>query len=1366
MPEQTALFTPVPNGVTEDGARLRVLVHVAPRLLTTGPLSDYPDWRDWPQALSAITDWKVRFLGLGDAFTRPLTVVGPDLADSAVWTRLFPPATKVNGHRFRGFTNRLLHSYPTNTITTFLQERWGRFGTESPDGFPSFDSLVDDDGFGPIAFEVAQRNREGDDNGPARKARLVAGNGAMLKPDENDPDFWAIAHGGLPADPVARRDEIGRRFLELEQFHVRGRRGVRHDPLVETVHEPDFHELVAMVQRYPRLLRKLGLVVALEFDVTSAHHSDTEQVQIEATWTPQLPNHAPVFARTMCAVHPTEFGAISQPGADSDLAASGRQLMLSDPNRFAVHTVDADAGAIKSMQFADNVARSRPDAANVAQRFSAYTPNLFALPTQSSAGLAVARPDRARRLAHSIANAAAVNASSFDKVTGAPLPPAFPGLDPPSPLFYADDLVRGYRWDVRSDSDPFWRSLMETEGTYEVGANGDTVTVEADGEAIAVSGASTAGGAAPPPDLYVAEALMRWTGWSLAARQPGATVGRDDNVADPDAGTDPDGNPAVPPAPIRTDVRVKPGSLPRLRFGETYRVRGRSVDIAGASDAVYSAAEQGAESPAVDYLRYEPVSAPLALLRDPAEVPGESNFVVVVRSENAQDAQPGENHRHLVPPRTTIVMAEHHGLLDTDQLGEPLDLQALANLGALDAQDLADHPAIQPPASDVPLEARWFPVDSLALNYLPDPLAKRLLVRDLPTVAGLSEHYLPVANGGWPNYSSGQLALVKGASASWSAGAGNDGVVVTLGKGDDIFVRVSAAFGPTDREDLMGLWRWIQEWHANHGGDLADAQAKIDAGKHVMFSPWKQLRLVHAVRTPLLAPELPPTFTAGKPNAVGATFADLRWTGAFSRKSTGKIDVLADWSMKVDSGPRTNADPTTPQAFKAVATEIANDHRAPGPDSGTFVDKHDFGDTKYRSVAYHLVATSAFTEFFREEKEVVVPGPAAPGEAPPPIPVDARGLVAATVAVKRLGSTGDYRQGPAADYVVDEAAGTLVRKSHQIATGDTLVVRYVVPSIHQTSATQVRQIKSSARPAAPKVEYVLPTFEWNPPNPTGATTSARTGNSLRVYLKRPWWTSGDDEKLAVVLWRPPVGHVDPAPDLAPYVTMWGLDPLFAAPGPSNFPTLASFPAAVDVPLAGVALADRPGVVVDIAPHEVHFDAERDLWYSDIPLNFGAQANAYWPFVRLAVARYQPHSLPGLELSPAVLADFAQVAPHRTVSVSQTNGTTWHVQIQGRGYTTNTGDAGAARMQVTVEKTRNGVTDPNLKWQQRGTSTLLSHSIQGGNFITWQGNVTVPADGGPYRLVVEEVEVHRTGSESIFATTGGGRRVVFTDIINL
>jgi hypothetical protein len=44
----------------------------------------------------------------------------------------------------------------------------------------------------------------------------------------------------------------------------------------------------------------------------------------------------------------------------------------------------------------------------------------------------------------------------------------------------------------------------------------------------------------------------------------------------------------------------------------------------------------------------------------------------------------------------------------------------------------------------------------------------------------------------------------------------------------------------------------------------------------------------------------------------------------------------------------------------------------------------------------------------------------------------------------------------------------------------------------------------------------------------------------------------------------------------------------------------------------------------VAGHAVSFDAERQLWFCDIDIDMG---DAYYPFIRLALARFHPKSLP-------------------------------------------------------------------------------------------------------------------------------------------
>ncbi len=311
----------------------------------------------------------------------------------------------------------------------------------------------------------------------------------------------------------------------------------------------------------------------------------------------------------------------------------------------------------------------------------------------------------------------------------------------------------------------------------------------------------------------------------------------------------------------------------------------------------------------------------------------------------------------------------------------------------------------------------------------------------------------------------------------------------------------------------------------------------------------------------------------------------------------------------------------------------------------------------------------------------------------------------------------------------------------------------------------MRIVSNSARPQAPKVLYVVPTFDWDK-SPSGLT-STRHGDGLRVYMDRPWWSSGDGEQLAVVLWRPDAGQIDPVPLVAPHVTMWGIDPVYKSfHEPGVRPVLSSFSRRDASHDSVRALVERPGVFVDVAAHNVGFDATRDLWFCDIIVNHG---KSYTPFIRLALARYQHNSVPNAHLSPVVLADFIQLSPTRTASVvplaSLPRGPLkYAVSLTGRSYASVVGRAGPAEARVTVEQKSAGIVDPNLGWNPVGDPTLLTPSSNDINNVTWQGQVNVPRSGGAKRLVFEEFEVLFKGTE--FLNRPSGRRLVHTDIINL
>jgi hypothetical protein len=189
-------------------------------------------------------------------------------------------------------------------------------------------------------------------------------------------------------------------------------------------------------------------------------------------------------------------------------------------------------------------------------------------------------------------------------------------------------------------------------------------------------------------------------------------------------------------------------------------------------------------------------------------------------------------------------------------------------------------------------------------------------------------------------------------------------------------------------------------------------------------------------------------------------------------------------------------------------------------------------------------------------------------------------------------------------------------------------------------------VPSSARPAPPTVLAVYPSFSWeqenlaNPDFP-GIFLRRRRMAGLRVELGRPWFLTGEGERLAVVTGP----HADPLEAVRPFLSRAGRDPIWNTPAPAQWLTPQDFTTTAGS-IENVML-DEAGAQVVAVPHEVWFQEGR--WHADIALP-GLAAASYNPFVRLAVARYQSESLAGLQLSPVTLTDMVPLLPARTLTV--------------------------------------------------------------------------------------------------------------------
>ena len=569
--------------------------------------------------------------------------------------------------------------------------------------------------------------------------------------------------------------------------------------------------------------------------------------------------------------------------------------------------------------------------------------------------------------------------------------------------------------------------------------------------------------------------------------------------------------------------------------------------------------------------------------------------------------------------------------------------------------------------------------------------------------------------------------------------AGHDIAARAAPKASVTTVRLSSWFAP-GQLGLLKLWQWL----AAAGEGTPYLEKLFLSGGHYMATPYRELTIVHAVRQPLTAPFvhlLAPFRTAG------ATYSLLNGDVRAHPPSTQRVDVLSSYTDPFDDGTSATGIVLRESKSRVAELQLASNASDIITVKGM---RQDFGDTKHHSVYISLLATTRFLEYFTSTSDVALHGTT-------PVHVSAHGFAQGTVVVQ--GTTGADADRPfvlGSDYNEDDATGTIARiASGKIPNGAHVQVTYDAPPVTRSSLEAdaypptprgyLVDVPSSARPPAPDVRYLIPAFTWDRAlSSASKKTSARLGNTLRVYLGRPWFETGAGELLGVVVAHPVPPGVRFPQDLVPFISGYGSDPVFTV-GAVRQASVGDFSLAVHKGTS-LLLAEQSETApwVDVAGHAVSWDASRKLWYADIALNPGS---SYFPFVKLALVRYQPDSLHGLELSRVVQADFIQVAPNRVMQLTFPNPTTVKVVVAGPGYlaTTeaNTPDTVVAYVQEQTVKT----SDADLTWAipaSLAAGTGLAVVSQTATETIWEGEVKLPAARGskPFRILVAEFEQHK------------------------
>jgi hypothetical protein len=468
-------------------------------------------------------------------------------------------------------------------------------------------------------------------------------------------------------------------------------------------------------------------------------------------------------------------------------------------------------------------------------------------------------------------------------------------------------------------------------------------------------------------------------------------------------------------------------------------------------------------------------------------------------------------------------------------------------------------------------------------------------------------------------------------------------------------------------------------------GKIEQAWRDLVAGFHPVLSPGLTVRLRHMTARPARPPEKIALAMAERlPSATQALF-DGRYR--LDRASTGSLLMQAATEVPYDDTPGT-ALPRVPRvelerilpeehhgsipqpgaggdndrSFFGFASDnlrsiIAEDFTistitpeipAVIPQTGSEVEqaryRQEFGDTRHHTVFYRPLAVSRFLDFFPRGETNTNP---CPGGYPPPAP----------------------------------------GKESADEDGRVRWDRVEIPA--------------TVRPHAPEIQDQNIVFEWLPKWSDGPESWGRSGEAwvfrrtrfagVRVWMKRPWYTSGSGETLAVLCWARTRVRKAEIERYLRTVSRWGTDPVFEkelgartdmgvivrkdflhalpdSPAELPVPRTAERPPGASSAGSSAAAAPPPGPAtaedprLGLAVHQPKFHPEERLWYCDIFIH----PRRYTPFVFLSVARYQPFALPECAVSEAVRLDPMQIHPPRTFRVEATVQGTLRLQLEVAG----------------------------------------------------------------------------------------------------
>jgi hypothetical protein len=1042
---------------------------------------------------------------------------------------------------------------------------------------------------------------------------------------------------------------------------------------------PDFHQMLGMVNRYPALLRPLGLAV----DVVLPLPANSDKAVLVSV-TPPVADSAIVCFPTaiyignagghggpeFCARSRYDDLRIGTPDNQIDdcfRLLQNRYLWLAatskvDRTSALFWTTSHDgSGMTHKMVNASFSFRRGSQYRHYATKNDAEKPAPDTLPSLRSTGIQLLHVARVARSQQVAANQ--------------------PDMSAPRVL-YADDLILGYRVDMYDGrNDGTWFALCARRTLYESLDGTFTWQPSTAEDFVADEGFVTLGGLVEDDGgstvIRMHQAVCTWNGENLSVKPFFDT--KQEKPTNPIFRI-------IPTYFIPSDHSELP-----MRFEKRYDLRCRMVDLAGNSPRLgecipLDSAGENVVTISHDLLREEPFRGPQLLLRDPidrAAYPGENISTLVLRDGH------GSVERAVVPPRETRQLVERAGKLDHDlprgafeefwldrDTGRFITAQEEEHGGPIKAGDID--------AEEQDGILRLQPTQPKH-RYFPDPHILHACIQfkppgDFTPWQKWDPQYLSFYKEGreWPHASPVLLRLFPSDDSPHAkvtdvplfppnSFADTPALNLYLPKATDAIIELSSAAYTASNPAENPMRLAIEDTSSRIPASAHPTGRGISAATHGSFE-----------RPTLVATNSTASKIATQiPDAVLLQAMGINDQTAFTVQIEARLRDQGIWG-----------DGQHPVVSPVHQIRLVHAVKQPlrQPVVTDLALTRKYGETiAYTSGSLDPCIRSTGKITFHASYELYIDDPARPEPYYAPYNETAFEIALPSAALDPTQTPPKYLEGKQHIFN-DNRARSIIYST--VATSRFLGF---YPDTDHQSRFEITQtlpapvkVAATVRPPAPVISYIIPAFRWDATRDENGTYKKTRTPYLRVYMERPHVVTDNDQMLGVVVASSSTVPLASSPANL-LVSKIGMDPTQGTwtqvglnkvnMDPTMFTNQAQVGAGFLVESTAEFAADQSATgAVDILAFKTQFLKKRNLWFADIAIQAeeevnGSSFHARSPFVQLALTRYAPNGLVGTSplddarMSAVVVADFMQLAEDRCCTLAR-NGKSITLCISG------------------------------------------------------------------------------------------------------